>query len=166
MQFGFVLGDETGRVLRRYETLLRPTDWSSISAGAEETHGIAIEHCRESGIENYWMASDLLKAAEYADVIVAHNMSFDRPVVLCELLRLGTWGARELFTNCACTMKLGTPICAEWSPTRCDYKWPSLTKLHHHLFGKGFDGAHGALADAEACYRCYVEILKRESTNV
>ena len=35
------------------------------------------------------------------------------------------------------------------------YKWPTLSELHVKLFGKDFEGAHGARADVGACAACY-----------
>lgn len=34
-------------------------------------------------------------------------------------------------------------------------KLPHLQEAHQHFLGKAFDGAHGALADAQACARVY-----------
>jgi DNA polymerase III epsilon subunit-like protein len=40
------------------------------------------------------------------------------------------------------------------------YKWPKLAELHQVLFGEPFAGAHGALADARACMRCYFRLTE------
>jgi DNA polymerase III epsilon subunit-like protein len=40
------------------------------------------------------------------------------------------------------------------------YKWPKLAELHQVLFGEPFEGAHGALADARACMRCYFRLTE------
>tara|TARA_B100000809_G_scaffold119961_1_gene118178 strand:- start:1491 stop:5990 length:4500 start_codon:yes stop_codon:yes gene_type:complete len=42
------------------------------------------------------------------------------------------------------------------------FKLPTLTELHHYLFGVGFGDAHNATADVEATTRCFFELLRRE----
>jgi DNA polymerase-3 subunit alpha len=45
------------------------------------------------------------------------------------------------------------------------FKLPTLTELHHHLFGAGFGDAHNATADVEATTRCFLELIRiREFT--
>jgi hypothetical protein len=58
-------------------------------------------------------------------------------------------------------MELSTEILKLPNP-RGGYKWPNLTELHTYLFGKGFDGAHDAMADVKACANCFFELKKRK----
>lgn len=44
---------------------------------------------------------------------------------------------------------------------RNSFKQPNLQEAHQHFIGEAFDGAHGALADAEACARVYFALLSR-----
>jgi hypothetical protein len=43
-------------------------------------------------------------------------------------------------------------------PGRYGFKWPKLDELHTKLFGSAFAGAHSALADVNACARCYFRL--------
>jgi len=90
-----------------------------------------------------------------AKVVVAHNLDFDQKVMQAELRRaeLADVFARK---RRICTMKETANVCR--LPGKYGYKWPSLTELHRHLFGTPFEGAHGALADAEACQRCFFRL--------
>ncbi|MGY0408330.1 MAG: DNA polymerase III subunit alpha, partial [Polaribacter sp.] len=40
------------------------------------------------------------------------------------------------------------------------FKLPTLTELHHHLFGVGFGEAHNATADVAATTRCFLELIR------
>jgi DNA polymerase-3 subunit alpha len=42
------------------------------------------------------------------------------------------------------------------------FKLPTLTELHHYLFGVGFGEAHNATADVEATTRCFFELIRKE----
>jgi DNA polymerase III epsilon subunit-like protein len=57
-----------------------------------------------------------------------------------------------------CTMFSSTAHCAIQGSR--GNKWPKLEELHQKLFGEGFEGAHDALVDVQACARCFFE-LKR-----
>lgn len=85
-----------------------------------------------------------------ADAVVAHNLTFDRSIVEFEYQRAGRrvpWPNRHICTVEATEHLLGYRL--------------TLTKLHEHLFGEGFDGSHRARSDVEALARCWVELRKR-----
>jgi DNA polymerase III epsilon subunit-like protein len=39
-------------------------------------------------------------------------------------------------------------------------KYPKLDELYYMLFNKHFDNQHNAMADVEATYECYKELLR------
>lgn len=87
---------------------------------------------------------------ESADLMVAHNLTFDRDVLNFEFQRLG--------------MKVDWPalLCTvESTEFLLGYRL-NLTALHEYLFGCKFDGAHGARSDVLALRNCYRELVKRE----
>jgi DNA polymerase-3 subunit epsilon len=57
-----------------------------------------------------------------------------------------------------CTMLVATDYCR--LPGSRGFKWPRLHELHSKLFGVPHQDSHQALADVEACRRCFFE-LKR-----
>jgi len=85
-----------------------------------------------------------------ADVVVAHNLSYDMAVLDFEVQRMGgkvQWPARRI-----CTVEA-----TEWMK---GYRL-SLTNLHMELFGEAFEKAHSAENDVRAMARCYIELHKR-----
>ena len=94
-----------------------------------------------------------------ADVIVAHNLAFDRSIMKTALHRLGGKPDRMGDLRQVCTMEASTEILK--LPGRFDsYKWPSLGEAYRFFTERELEGAHDALVDSEAClavFRCLVE---------
>lgn len=94
--------------------------------------------------------ADQVKAMiEGASLAVAHNLSYDKFVINCEMKRLGLM---IIWPRCLCTVEA-----TEWLK---GYRL-NLTSLHEELFGEGFEGAHGAKSDVMATMRCFIELEKR-----
>ena len=86
------------------------------------------------------------------DRFVAHNLSFDRNMLANELLR------------CDKLLKFSWPrqhVCTVEKSLHYEQRRMTLTRLHEHLFGRGFDGAHRAKPDVQALVRCYNEMVRR-----
>ena len=103
-----------------------------------------------------------------ADEVAGHNVAFDLGIVSAAIHRLGRNPSRPGPDRVTCTAELGTPICAIPATERmvaagygANFKKPSLSELHAHLFGEPHAGAHSALADCRACARCLAEIRRR-----
>lgn len=88
-----------------------------------------------------------------SDRMVAHNLPFDRSMIANELLRLGKLLHFPWPMSHVCTVEKTLHI---------EQRRMSLTKLHEHLFGKGFQDAHRTKGDVEALTRCYLELCKIE----
>jgi DNA polymerase III epsilon subunit-like protein len=94
-----------------------------------------------------------------ADLVVAHNLDYDAPVLGAEILNAGMkLGMKPKF----CTMKATIDFCRLPFPKGGKgFKFPKLEELYKVLFDKEMSGAHQAIADTEACADCYFELLKR-----
>ena len=84
-----------------------------------------------------------------ADMVVAHNLSFDRKMMEFEFRRQG----REFSYKKGCCTVNGTEHIKGHRMKMGD--------LYEMLFGERFEGAHRAEADVRALARIYVELLKR-----
>lgn len=96
------------------------------------------------------VAEQIKKDIESSDLMVAHNITFDRDVLNFEFQRLGM---KVDWPSLLCTV--------ESTEFLLGYRL-NLTALHEHLFGCKFDGAHGARDDVLALRNCYRELVKRE----
>lgn len=97
-----------------------------------------------------------------ADLVVAHNLSFDKRVFMVEAIRNYR---KQYFTRDGvrkpeyCTMKNTKDICKiERNNAKGEvyYKYPSLSELHYQLFGFNPKGTHDSMADVLICLRCYL----------
>jgi DNA polymerase III epsilon subunit-like protein len=135
VSIAWILADEKGSLLSSEYHIIRPGGWT-IPEDSVAIHGITNEVALQEGRLLPHVIGSFREAASRADLIVAHNMSFDQSVVdnairwrLSSSAVMQTWGKR-LF----CTMKHGTPICKLQGTGRYP-KRPKLTELYKHAFG-------------------------------
>lgn len=85
-------------------------------------------------------------------IMIGHNLSYDRDMLAIELKRMDAlikfpWPQRHICTVESTESLLGFR--------------QSLSALHEHLFGCGFESAHRAQSDVEATVRCVRELVSR-----
>ncbi|HQR44830.1 MAG TPA: 3'-5' exonuclease [Thermoanaerobaculia bacterium] len=165
VQLAWLLTDEDERVVERETRLIAPQGFE-IPLDATKVHGITTEDARTHGEPLGTALQRFALALAHADLLVAHNISFDLPVLQAEFHRLhGDAGSSVLLrTPEFCTMRSSTDLCRIPSRYGPGFKWPSLDELHRFLFGEGFDAAHDAGADVAACARCFFELRRRGIT--
>ena len=156
VQVAWLLADEEGSEIECAQYLIKPQGFT-IPDEVTQIHGITTAMALQEGVDLNTVLAAMTPMIEKASVLVAHNMEFDEKVLSAEFLRAGYANVVETKER-ICTMKAATAYCQ--LPGPCGYKWPNLQELHTKLFGEGFEGAHDALVDVRACWRCYVE-LKR-----
>ncbi len=150
------------KIIEAFFLLLDDEDWSevgtlhsyidpgeAIPAKVTEITGITDAMVKgQKTFRQWWPEIESFMAQ--ADVVVAHNLSYDMAVMDFELQRMG--GAVKWPGRCVCTVEA-----TEWMK---GYRL-SLTNLHMELFGEAFEKAHSAENDVRAMARCYVELHKR-----
>jgi DNA polymerase-3 subunit epsilon len=137
-------------------TLIRPDGWT-ISAGAQKVHGISTARAQAEGIPLQKAISLFHKMAARADMLVAHNIDFDRIMILSEYSRLGMEHPFEEKRE-FCTMRAASNIIK--IPGPYGYKWPTLQEAYRYFTGKDLNSAHDALADVRACRVVYEALVK------
>ena len=85
-------------------------------------------------------------------ILVGHNLSFDRDILVYELARLASQFKFPYPRTHICTVEATEHLKG--------YRL-KLVDLYEDLFGERFKDAHNAIADTEALARCYVELKKR-----
>jgi DNA polymerase III epsilon subunit-like protein len=155
VQLAWVLANEQKEILEQNSFIIKP-DGFSIPAASSAVHGIDDAKANALGIplgEALGIFNQSL--AQNRPTLVAHNILFDINVLGAEFLRA------QLATNFmdlaqVCTMKSSIEFCG-----LANRKFPKLAELHRQLFATDFAGAHDALADVLACYRCFFEMKAR-----
>ena len=167
VQLSYILFDtDSKQIITMRDDLIKiPLD-VEITPGSEAIHHISRVMCEANGICISDAINYFNKALGLANVIVGHNISFDKRMLMVECMRTNI---RQQFTVNGlrkeefCTMKKGTDIC-QLTKTNANgttyLKFPTLSELHLKLFEKNPEGVHNALVDVLVCLRCYIKIVQ------
>lgn len=130
-----------------------------------DIHWITDEMVKDKPLFSESYVKDFIQLALEADIIVWHNVEFDKKMILLEVERRYSQDSEEkkarkkLFeSKLVCTMLTSVTFC--WIPWPRWLKRPKLAELHRKLFDKDFDNAHNAFADIEATKDCFIELNK------
>jgi DNA polymerase-3 subunit epsilon len=162
VQAGLILANDKGEQLARCSFLIKPSGWQ-IHEEAQKIHGISLKDCEVAGIDIRVAMNLIHGLAQQASLISSHNIAFDFLLLEIEAIRLGkklTDIPAFAKINRFCTMLEAMPILklpGKWGNA---YKWPSLAETHKHFFGKEIEKSHDAMADVEACAKCYYAIVE------
>jgi DNA polymerase III epsilon subunit-like protein len=156
VQLAYLYYDKNGNKILGGDYIIRPEGFT-IPTEASRIHGISTERATREGEYIISVLQKFQSLINQAEVLVAHNMSFDEKIVGAELLRAGMYNSIPA-KNKICTMQSTTNFCAIDGPY--GYKWPKLSELHYKLFRTGFEEAHNASVDITATAKCFWE-LKR-----
>lgn len=159
-QLAWQLHTLDGHVNAQSVKLIKPDGWTIPTEQFFIDNGMSTERCEAEGVGAIDAFVPFMFAVVRADVIVAHNIAFDYPVMAAEILRYGIKADREHKPRKFCTMKATTDICK--LPGKYGYKWPSLIELHQYCFGKPFDKAHDAMGDVQAMVDCFYHLRNNE----
>jgi DNA polymerase III subunit epsilon len=131
---------------------------------ASKVHGITTEHAQFVGVPERAAVWTFARLLTLADIIVAHNVEFDRRVLRIAAQRgqIGLPKAKVF----RCTMDASAPIVGLPPTPRMVAagflrpKPPKLEEAYHYFFGETFT-PHRAIEDVRACARIYFELVKR-----
>ena len=151
VQLSWILEDETRERISERDVIIYPSGFT-IPYEASRIHGITQGKATRDGIPLKQAIEMFMRDFGKADMMVGHNISFDKKIVGAELIRLGMRDIMDTKPS-YCTMQHGTDICK--LPGAYGYKWPTLQQLYCKLFGKEFDDAHNSASDIAATERCY-----------
>jgi DNA polymerase III epsilon subunit-like protein len=145
-----------------------------------EMHKITKEISQNKGIPIERALESFNVCLECADVIMAHNYSFDKRMLIVEHIRSANRAQnirnyalkdkKQLFPSYKrefCTMRESKDLCnikAISSKDGEEYiKFPTLSELHQKLFGVLPDqtAIHNSLIDVRLCLKCGLDLLRR-----
>lgn len=160
VQLAWSIYSSNGELLREHVHIIRPIGYT-IPAAAARIHGITTETALARGEDKHDVLRAFIKSASTCRArFVAHNLAFDRGVVLAGIRSIGEQLKFGDFPS-FCTMLATTELCG--IPGRFGRpKWPTLQELHEFLFGASFEGAHDALADVRATSACFFHLKQNQ----
>lgn len=157
VQLGAGLYNDHGEEMSAIDTLVQP-DGFTIPPDATAVHGISTETAERFGVPVAVAVVLFTMMVRQADLIVAHNFSFDDRVVHGELQRMGSreplWPPYKTF----CTMKATEPICQLPGRYPGKFKSPKLSEAYRHFFNEELVGAHNAMVDVRGCARIHFKL--------
>lgn len=174
VQLGCLLVDlSSGKELAAVDLIVYPSSWD-IPQEAALIHGVSTGLAKRVGVNLDTAVNTFLDLVEVADVIVAHNIVFDRIIMerataMVNLAQgeevIDPFEGKPLF----CTMRAATPIVKKKSrrPLHdADYKWPKLSECIEFFFQEELENAHSAIVDCRACARILVKMVEDGSVTL
>lgn len=148
-------GKKTKKINHNYK-FIKPVDFKiNNSSIACKINKITHELATEKGIPISEVFDLIKKDIEECSVLVAHNILFDRTILLSELFRYGRQDIINLILekDLYCTMKESKRIMKL-------RKYPKLIELYKFFHNNEiFDNQHQADSDVEACAKCYFKLI-------
>jgi DNA polymerase III epsilon subunit-like protein len=125
---------------------------------ATAIHHITNEMCATQGINITVALNEFNFYAKLATKLVAHNITFDKRIIIVESIRNNILSIFTSTPKLYCTMKSTIDECKltrKFKDGTSYFKYPTLTELHEHLFQTKPKGVHDAFNDVLICLRCY-----------
>ena len=168
IQLGYILYDtndpSNAKIFNKYIDL--PDD-IEITKESMKIHHISKETIALADDVNrakiYDVLDEFIDDVAKADIIVGHNVQFDRNMIIVELTRVSKEHTIMNNANFACTMKIMKPICKLKISIKGvkKNKQPKLLEAYKHYFGHEPNKKymHNALIDSVVCLRVYCMTL-------
>ncbi len=157
VQLAFLYYDADGEIISSGDYIIKP-DGFVIPPIASRIHGISTARATAEGQPLMVALQSFLEFTEKAQVLVAHNISFDEKIMGSEFIRAGMPNMLPVKRR-ICTMESSTAFCGLKGPY--GNKWPKLSELYHALFGTEFEEMHNAVYDIQATAKCFWELKRR-----
>lgn len=163
VQLAWILYDNETNRLFKSNDIIKLDDSTVLSQSSINIHGITRERCDREGIPIKTAILKFQKALKDANIVIAHNLDFDKRLLMAECSRNKM---RHEFYNTKtyyCTMKNSVNLCkiegVNKKTGKIYFKYPKLSVLHEKLFGTIPQGTHDALVDNLICFRCYYKMM-------
>lgn len=158
---------EENNLLTVEDDYIKISDDVIIEEGSQAIHKISREKLNKDGIPIDESLKKFNSWSEKCDLLVGHNVSFDKRMVMVEGIR------NKILMNINdtyCTIKQSIELCRierQFPDGTKYFKYPSLSELYKHLFNQIPKNTHNALIDILICMRCFCKIeLKKDISRI
>lgn len=159
VSMAWILLDKDFECVSEEHIMFKPNGFI-IPPSATEIHGISHDDAMTNGIDpmHAWNILHELLEMHPCEVLVAHNIAFDKDVLLSELYRHGSDTTQSLLES----FNSMRPYCTMLNGKKAlnVTKFPKLAELYKQLCGKELVGAHNALYDTRHCKECFVALMQ------
>lgn len=160
--------------LQQASLLIKPDPYMIWCHEAAEIHKISLERLQREGLPFTKVLSWFVSDAKETDLILAHNLSFDKRVLWAECFRQvkrgfhqfdpeSWWPKHELCSMLSTVNVCKIPSTSKYATIHDPYKWPKLVELFTHLFPDTAlpDNLHDAGTDVAVLVKCFHELTRR-----
>ena len=164
VQLAFIVYDtDKNSLLFTYDQIIKLDKSVKLEPGAVAVHGIDAAIIAKKGIPIVQGLIALNEWSAKSDLIVGHNISFDKRMLYVEYIRNKIHGfGNKIKPTFFCTMKQGATVCniINKAPNGDMYiKYPKLSELYEKCFQQKPDKLHNAFCDVLICLRCYCALV-------
>lgn len=158
IQLSYIIYDTSNNSLHTISDNYIKIDKSiNISEESEKITGISREILNSKGINIKQSLYDFNNALKISDIIVGHNVSFDKQIVMVECFRnkinnnfVRFHGKNIIRKPEYCTCKKSSHL--------FNNRYQKLENLYSNLFNEKPDGLHNSLIDTIVTFRCYYKL--------
>ena len=168
VQLSFIYyNSDNNSVIKVYDNIIKLPEDINIPEISTNIHGITNEMMREKGISIRKALNEFNNALKDCDVVIGHNISFDKRMVMVECIRNKI---SQYFTKGInkkpeyCTMKNSRELCKIKKIGKNGeeyFKSPKLCELYEFLFDEIPKNLHNSFVDVLICLRCYFMITSK-----
>lgn len=148
--------DGTRELIEQRSSVIKPVDFTITN---DDIHGISHKLADERGSYVLDVLTQFMIVVSYSDIIVSHNIEFDKNITCSEMVRCGMVVPARIFMQkkFECTMNMAI---SEFSLKR----WPKLKDLYERVCVNGVEWkqTHRAMDDALRAADCYFALLVRK----
>jgi DNA polymerase III epsilon subunit-like protein len=151
-------------VIAKHDYIIKPDGFVIQN---EKIHDITQTVACFAGLPFLDAISRLENDLEKCSTLIAHNIIFDKNILLSELHRYGKFNLINKIKSMKefCTSK-GTKHIVKIQYNRVSLKQPKLSELYYYLFNKYAENLHNALVDISVTILCFLELLAKKHLNV
>jgi DNA polymerase III epsilon subunit-like protein len=150
IELAYIIYNDDKTIFKSVNYIIRPDGFVIDNS---RFHGITTEDAKEFGVDIQDVFKEFETDLEDINVIIGHNINFDLHIILSECYRSNNIDLVSKIKKIdkICTMETGKAYLSV-------RKFPKLTELYQHLFGKPIDQEHRALSDTRICADCYYKM--------
>jgi len=158
-----IYDDEEKRVIEEKDYIISLSKNVEITQESINIHGITREISEMKGVSIREALFDLNVAFRSCNMMVAHNLSFDKRMVIVESKR------NRIYINFPekeyCTMKNSVNVCKipiVLANGDNVYKFPKLVELYKYLYNTDEtpENMHNSMVDVNICMKCYAALIE------
>ena len=163
VQMAWFVYDTESKKHQFYEEYIKVNESVNLSEGSINIHGITTEMLKDKGKHIIDVLNTFRYSTKDCDMYIAHNVAFDKPLILKECERNDISFVFNSAAQHYCTMKSNNERCGivKTYKGKESFKYPKLLELHEKIFPQDHNSLvvaklHNALHDVVLTARCYM----------